>query len=115
MKLNQKLNVTIAGMLCVVGPVVALAVVATWAYLSAREWQVTEVIETKVSNEAAFDASERQELSDLRTRLSEEEQNAAEQKSAYEKEVADAESDGAESARQLKDRLESAQAKNKKL
>jgi hypothetical protein len=115
MKLNEKFNATIGGMLCVVGPIVALSIVATWALLSASEWKATEAIGTKIANEAAQDASDRQELSDLQAKVAEEEQNAVEQKAASEKEVADIESGEAESARQFKDRLTSARAKNKKL
>jgi len=76
---------------------------------------VTEAIATKVANEAALEASDRQELSDLRTKLADQEQSAAGQKAESEKEIADAESEDAQSARQLKDRLKSADAKNKKL
>jgi hypothetical protein len=115
MKLNEKFNATIGGMLCVVGPIVVLSIVATWTLLSASERQASEAIAAKVTGEAALDASERQELSDLRTKVAAEEQNAAEQKAAAEKEVADAESGEVESARQLKDRLKSALARNKKL
>jgi hypothetical protein len=115
MKLNEKFDATIGGMLCVVGPIVVLSVVATWTLLSASERQASEAIATKVTGEAALDASERQELSDLRTKVVEEEQSAAEQKASSEKEVAAAESGEVESARQLKDRLKSALARNKKL
>jgi hypothetical protein len=113
--LNKKFDATIGGMICLVGPIVVLSVVGTWAFLKASEWNVSGAIATKLSNEAALDASERQELTDLRTKVAEQQQNAAEQKAAYEKEVADAKSEGAESARQLQDRLNSLAAKNKKL
>jgi hypothetical protein len=115
MKLNEKFNATIGGMVCVVGPIVVLSIIATWTLLSASERKVTDAIAPKVAGEAALDASERQELTDLRTKVAEQEQSAAEQNAAYEKEVADAESEEAASARQLKDRLKSARAKNKKL
>ena len=102
-------------MLCIVGPIVVLSIVATWTWLSASERKVSEAIATKVVGEAALEASERQELTDLRTKVAEQEQSAAEQKAASEKEVAGAESEEVESARQLKDRLKSMEAKNKKL
>lgn len=115
MKPNKTFDVSIGGMICLIGPIVVLSVVGTWAFLKASEWNVSSAIATKLSNEAALDASERQELSDLRTKVAEQEQSAASEKAAYEKEVADVESGDAKSVGQLKDRLKSVEAKNKKL
>src|SRR3954466_5515614 len=102
-------------MVCFIGLVAACSVAATWALMGADERKVSGAIATKLSQEAALDASEQQELSDLRTKVAEREQIAASEKAEYEKDVADAESEGAESVDQLKDRLKSARAKNKKL
>jgi hypothetical protein len=114
-KLNKKFDGTVGGMLCFTGLIVALSVGATWAFLRASEWNVSDAIASDLSKNAALDASDRQELSDLRTKVAEQEQAAAEEKAAYEKEIADADSEDAESVDQLKKRLSGAQARNKKL
>jgi hypothetical protein len=102
-------------MLCVIGLTAALSVAATWALMGVDEGKVSDAVATKLSQDAAVDAGDRQELSGLRTKVADEERDAAEEKAASEKEVADAESGEIESARQLKDRLKIAEAKNKKL
>jgi uncharacterized protein YdaT len=102
-------------MLCVIGLTAALSVAATWALMGVDEGKVSDAVATKLSQEAAAEASDRQELSDLRTKTAVEERDATEEKAASEKEVANAESGEVKSVRELKDRLKIADVKNKKL
>jgi hypothetical protein len=114
-KLNEKFDVTLGGLICLLAPIVAISVGGTWAFLKASEWSMSAAIATKLSHQAALNASDWQELTDLRTKVAELEQTAADQKSLYERELADAQSEGKQSADQLKDRLKSVEDRNKKL
>ncbi len=111
----MRFNVTIWSILCILAPAVALSVAATWAFIGADERSVSGAIATKLSQQAALDASEQQELSDLRTEVAEQDQAAADQKAIGDKEIAGAESRVAESVQQLKSQLKDEQAKNKQL
>jgi len=114
-KLGEKFDVSLWGVLCFIGLVVVLSVAATLTIAGADERNVSNAIATKLSKEAALDASERQELSDLRTKVAEETQAAAGEKAASEKEIADARAEAAEETDRLKDELHIVQAENKKL
>src|SRR5689334_24734190 len=86
-KLNEKFDVSLWSVLCFIGLVVVLSVAATLTIAGADERNVSDAIATKLSKEAALDASERQELSDLRTKVADDAQAVADEKAATEREV----------------------------
>lgn len=103
MKLNEKFEATVWGLLCVIGPIVVLVAGATWglsratqsdeleAYRRAKEWKVKEAIEAikTLSEKAAMDSSERTELLELRTQVVTYEKTIGELKAAYDKRVSE--------------------------
>ena len=110
--LAVRFNINIWGFCCVIVPAVALAIGATWAFVGAEDRSTTA---RKLARQAALDASDQQELSDLRTRVLEQDQAAADQKAAYDSDLADAVARDANDARELKKQLDDQIAKNKQL
>jgi hypothetical protein len=114
-KVNEKFDVSLWGVLGFIGLVVVVSVVATLTIAGAEERSASTAIATKLTKDVGLDVSERQELVDLRTKVEEDAQAAAGEKADAEKEAADAQAAAAEETDQLKDELSSAQAENKKL
>lgn len=97
MKLNEKFEATLWGVLCVIGATSVVIGGAVWTisrtiqsdeldgYRKAKEWNVKEAIEeiTKVSTQAKLDSKDRNELLQLRTQVASHEKTMIELKSDH--------------------------------